>query len=68
LDPALHLLHDMPGLVGQMLLLSGADVDVCALSVGQRVELGWTAGVEVDPHRVERDTRERFDPGFEAVG
>ena len=54
LYPALGLLDDVPGLVRQMLLLPGRQVDVAALGVGQGVELGGLGGVEVDLDVVQR--------------
>ena len=40
MNAALGLLHDMPGLVRQVTLLPRRDVDLAALGVGERAELG----------------------------
>ena len=52
-DAALGLLDDVPGLVWEMALLAGRDVDVGALRVGERVQLRRPRRVVVHPHVVE---------------
>ena len=47
-DAALALLGYVPCLVGKVLLLAGAEVDVVALGIGEGADLGRLAAVAVD--------------------
>ena len=57
----------MPGLVRQVLLLAGGDVDVGALRVGQGLELGGFGRMVMRPDGIERQALEGFNTGFEAL-
>jgi hypothetical protein len=62
------LLDDVPGFVREMLLLPGRDVDLRALGIGQRVQLGGAGGVVAHLHVVQGQAREAFDAGLEGAG
>ncbi|GIT89239.1 hypothetical protein ROBYS_42550 [Roseobacter sp. OBYS 0001] len=47
--PPRGLLHHMPGLMGQMLILSGCEVDVATLRVGMSPQLCWLGRIAVNP-------------------
>ena len=59
--PALRLLHHMPGLMRQVLLLAGRQVDVRALGIGQRAQPGRAGRVVVHFDAVHRQAGQRFD-------
>ena len=64
---ALLLLDDVPGLMRQVAFLAGAEVDLAALGMGERPELGRSGRIAVDAHIVERDARERFHAALQPV-
>lgn len=55
----------MPGLVRQMLFLTGREVDVGALGEGVGLELSGFGRVAMYSHVLERAAGERLDAGFE---
>ena len=68
LHPPLRLLHHVPGLVRHVLLLAGRYVNVCALSISMRLQLGRFGGVVMHLHIVHGQAGEVFDARFEVVG
>ena len=67
-DPALGLLHQMPGLVRQVLFLAWGEVDVVALGEGVGIQLRRPVRVAVDPGLVQAQSRQGRDAVHQPLG
>jgi hypothetical protein len=63
----LALLHHVPGFVREVPLLAGAEMDVVALSEGQRVDPGRFVRIGVNAHVGQVHARERLDSGLQSI-
>ncbi len=68
LHAPLALLDHVPRLVGQMLVLTGREVDVGPLREGVRLHRGGRGGIAVDAHIRKRLPRKRLDPRLQIAG
>jgi hypothetical protein len=63
----LRLLDHVPGFVWQMPLLSRGDIDISALRVGPRIELGWLARIGMHPNIRQIHAGQRLHPGSQSL-
>lgn len=66
-DAAGHLLGHVPGLVREMLLLAGGDMDIGPLRVSKGLHGGGLAAVVMDPHIVQGEAGKALDTGLQVV-
>ena len=68
LHASLFLLHHMPGLVRQVLLLPRRYVNIRALCVGMGLELRRLIGIIMHLHVIQRVARQVFYARFQLIG
>ena len=66
-DAAGHLLGHVPGLVREVLLLAGGDVDVGPLRICKGLHGGGLAAVVMDPDIVQGESGKALDTGLQVV-
>lgn len=65
---SLLLLYHMPCLMRQVPFLPRTHVDISALRIRQRLQLGGFGGIVVDFHIIHGHAGEVFNTGFQAIG